>query len=355
MSLKEIAKQAGVSVATVSRVLNNPNYRCADPGMRDKIWQIAMDMKFEPNEAARSLKKQKTEREKTCCLQILMTRASNARQNDPFFRELLYIVESEINKSQQILVDVQYRAELSDDVECRRMNLPQEVRRMREQAGDRCDGMLIIGKCNLQVLKEIRSVYKNVVSINRNSTNYEVDEVLCDGRKVAATAMEYLIGLGHRRIGYVGSCRNESRYRGYLDELRRHEIDQIPEYVIETFQTEKEGYDAMETFLRQQEGPTAIYCANDQTAVGMLKYLNTRRSLPFRPSIIASDDIEAAQECRPMLTTVGLPKTEMGRYAVWLLLDRIRGGHVSTTRMEVEGKLIVRDSCQEYPVSREEV
>lgn len=154
------------------------------------------------------------------------------------------------------------------------------------------------------------------MAINRNSTAYEVDEVLCDGKKVAEMAVEY-----------------------------KYDIDVRPGYVIETKQTEAEGYEAMKTFLESDDCPTGIYCANDITAIGMLKYLNKHKNRYYTPSIISSDDIEEAQNVKPMLTTVRLPKEEMGKFALFLLMDRIKGGHKSAARIELEGKLMIRNSC----------
>ena len=207
------------------------------------------------------------------------------------------------------------------------------------------DGLIVIGRCNPLALKKLNQKYRSIVSVNRNSTNYEVDEVLCDGRKIASMALEHLISLGHKNIGYVGSCRNEERYMGYLDTLKKYDLDVVPDYVIETDQTEKEGFEAMEKLLRSDDCPTGIYCANDITAVGMLKYLGRCRNLYFTPSIIASDDIEEAQYTKPMLTTVGLPRAEMGKFALYLLLDRMKGGHSGVVRMELSGHLMIRNSC----------
>ena len=130
-----------------------------------------------------------------------------------------------------------------------------------------------------------------------------------------------------------------------MDTLKKHNLDLIPEYVIETDQTEGEGYEAIKQLLKSEDCPTGIYCANDITAVGMLKYLSKCRNLYFTPSIIASDDIEEAQFTKPMLTTVGLPKNEMGKFALYLLLDRMKGGHTGVVRMELAGHLMVRNSC----------
>ena len=117
----------------------------------------------------------------------------------------------------------------------------------------------------------------------------------------------------------MGECRNEARYKGYLETLVRHGIDFNANYIFETKQTELEGYEVMERLMQSGSCPNGIYCANDITAIGMLKCLKKYGSRRFSPSIIAS---------------------------VSLLLNRIRGEHTSVLRMEFEGKLIIRSSCE---------
>lgn len=351
MSIKKIAEKTGVSTATVSRVLNNPDYKCSSPQLRDKIWKCAMELNYTPNEAARSLKKGvNISRQRMNYIQILMTRTENAG-TDPFFDELLHVIESEIHSQNCILSQVWYKPVFSNDRRCRMENLDRIIREMKEQ-NETSDGLIIIGKCNKSAIKKLEQYYKNIVSVNRNSSNYEIDEVLCDGEKVAELAVEYLISLGHREIGYVGDCHNEARYRGYINTLQKHDIDVEKDFVVETQQTEQEGFEAMEHLLLNDGCPTGIYCANDITAIGMLKCLNKYKNRYYTPSIISSDDIEQAQYSKPMLTTVRLPKEEMGKFALFLLLDRIRGGHKSIVRTELEGKLMVRNSCTPAGESR---
>lgn len=345
MSIKKIAEKAGVSPATVSRVLNNPNYKCSVSGLRDKIWKTAIEMNYVPNEAARNLKKGvSAKQEKTWYINILMTRTDSST-TDPFFAELLRVIESEIYDKNCILSKVWYMSVFSDDRKCRRENLDRLIDGMYDEVEGKRDGLIIIGRCNKEALKKLNKKYKSVVSVNRNSTNYEVDEVLCDGKKIAAAAVEYLIFLGHKNIGYIGQCHSEDRYNGYLETLKKHDLDVIPEYVIETKQTEAEGYEAMEKFFQSDDMPTGIYCANDISAIGMLKCLNKFRNRYYMPSIISSDDIQEAQFTRPMLTTVSLPKEDMGKFALYLLLDRLKGGHSGIVRMELEGRLMIRNSC----------
>ncbi|MGN0483148.1 MAG: LacI family DNA-binding transcriptional regulator [Lachnospiraceae bacterium] len=345
MSIKKIAEKAGVSTATVSRVLNNPEYRCSSEELRDKIWQIAREMNYMPNEAARNLKKGITNTgQKTWYIDILLTRTDSTHR-DPFFSELLHIIESEIHRHCCILVKIFHQPLFSSEKKCQMEDIDRMIEEMMQEREQKSDGLIIIGKCNGMVLKRLSGKYRGIVSVNRNSTNYLVDEVLCDGKRIASMAVEYLIQLGHRRIAYVGDCHNESRYKGYQDTLFKYNIDMDITYVIETEHTEVEGYRVMEWMIQQNDPPTAIYCANDMIAIGMLKSLNRYKNRYYSPSIVSSDDIEEAQYTKPMLTTVRLPKEEMGRFAIYLLLDRLEGGHKAIVRTELEGKLMIRESC----------
>ena len=130
MSIKKIAEKAGVSISTVSRILNRPDYKCSVPGLREKVWSIAMEMNYVPNEAARNLKKGTQAKEsKIWYINVLMTRTDESR-TDPFFTELLRVVESEIHEHNCILSKVWYMPLFSDDRKCRRENLDQIIQGM---------------------------------------------------------------------------------------------------------------------------------------------------------------------------------------------------------------------------------
>ena len=350
-SLKKIAELTGVSLSTVSRVLNDPDYRCSSPEKRDLIWKAAMELKYVPNEAAKNLKQGiGNQSEKTYYIGVIMTRAESS-EADPFFLELLRVIETEVHKNFCILSKVWYQSAFSDKKRCRSENLDQIVLKMREEMDVEISGIIVIGKCVKEALLSIQKYFKNVVSINRNPLDCLVDEVICDevvcdGEKIAVEAVEYLVGLGHSDIGYVGGCQDESRFRGYLETLKKHEIEFNPSYVYETRQTEAKGYEVMERILKSESIPTALYCANDIIAVGALKNLARPQNRYFNISVIASDDIEQAQFTKPMLTTVSLPKYDMGRFAMMMLLDRIKGKHTNKVKIELNGRLVKRESCR---------
>ncbi len=345
MSIIDIAEKVGTSSATVSRVLNNPNYKCTVPGLRDKIWKEAIAQNYVPSESARALRQGKsTVATKVYYINVLMTRTEVA-QPDPFFTELLHIIESEIHKNGCILSKVWYEPTFSNDKKCKTLNLRPIIEKMLEETDEQRDGLIIIGKCNAEAVKALGKYYRSMVAVNRNAVTVPMDEILCDGEKIAKVAVEYLISLGHESIAYVGECHNESRYRGYLNTLNAHKIEIDPQYILESRQTEANGFRVMEDLLQSEDCPTGIYCANDITALGMLKCLSKHKNRYITPSIIASDDIEQSVYSKPMLTTVHIPKEEMGKFALVLLLDRIKGGHESPVKMEFEGRLMVRESC----------
>lgn len=352
MSIKRIAEIAGVSVSTAARVLRDPDYKCSSEEVTKRILQAAREINYIPNEAARSLKTGRTSGKEVFYINILLTRV-NPEENDPFFSEMLRLVEIELRKNKCIVSSVWYRIEFSNDKYCMSGNIEAIIDEMYNSKEQQSDGLIIIGKCCPKALKALKQREKNIISINRNSTNYEVDEVLCDGKKIAMTAIEYLVKCGHSRIGYVGNCHNEARYAGYQAAQLQYHLESDIDYIFDTTPNEDHGYKAMEYFMKQSNPPTGIYCANDILAIGMLKCLNKRRNRYYNPSIVSSDDIAEAQYTTPMLTTVSLPKAEMVQFAMLILLDRIHGRHKAAARLELEGTLVIRESCKPISESSE--
>lgn len=347
MSLKKIAQMTGVSISTVGRILNDPNHKCSNEDVKRRVLDAAREINYIPNLSARSLKSGGRQEERIYHINILLTRFAHEAA-DPFYDELLMILEKELRNSGCIVANVWHAAEFSDEKACRSDRMKELVDELYSSNEKHTDGLIVIGKVTGRALKMLKNREKNIVSINRNSTNYEADEVLCDGSRIAKTAVGYLAKLGHTKIGYVGDCHNESRFTGYQTALTNYHLAPDIDYIFDTVPNEANGIAAMEYFSGLDDPPTGIYCANDILAVGLLKAMSRRRSRGYSPSVISSDDIDAAQYTRPMLTTISLPKNEMVRFALMLLLDRIKGGHRIISRIEVEGTLIIRESCRPF-------
>ena len=332
MTLKEIAAAVGTSVSTVSRVLNQKSPTCASKELQDKIWKAAMEAGYIPNENAKLLKTKTDGSLKVCSVSIVLARISSL-ELDPFFAELFRCLEAEFIK-QHVLMDKVIYAEHTVDVDI-----------------SASDGVILLGRCSQELLDHVLAQNRNVVGIWRNSQHFNVDEIICDGKRAAEEAMHHLLSLGHKKIAYIGGCTNEQRYIGYSSVLFENNIPLNYSLVKETDQTGAQAQAAFLELMRQKESGrsdfSAIFCANDVTAIRVLELLyENRRIFQKKPvSVISIDDIEEAQNTKPFLTTVRIPRREMAHMAVLILLDRIKGAHTEIIRNEFPCRIIERSSC----------
>lgn len=340
MSIKEIARLAGVSTATVSRIMNDPEHKCANKDTRRRVLEAARKLHYTPNQSARNLKTGQDANAEIRHVNILVTR----NMADPFFSELVELIEVQSHNNRFIISNIWCDQLYSNDDRCRTENIAGSVRKMFQEDTLHAEGMIILGKCNRKVLEIIKQYCRHIVAINRNAVNYGVDEAVCNGQSVAGIAVRHLIQLGHKKIGYVGVCHDEERFLGFQKTLFEYNITPEMDYIYNTAAGYMEGCEAIEYFLKLADPPTALYCANDIIAIGILDYLNKHKNRYYNPSIISSDDIYEAQYTKPILTTVRLPKEEMVKFAFMILDDKMQGGHESVIRMDFEGKLIVRES-----------
>lgn len=335
MSLKKIAVMVGTSVSTVSRVLNNTSSTCASKELQDKIWAAARDIGYQPNEAARLLRQTKQKLPKLPHISIVLARI-NALEKEPFFSELFRNLEVELLKQKVTIDHIVYAEEsLNHDL-------------------SNSDGVIILGRCSHKLLEHITSQNRNIIGIWRNPMNFDVDEVICDGKKAAELAMHHLFSLGHQQIAYIGDCSFESRYVGYCDMLIRNNIPLDYKLIKQTNQSREEAETAFLELLEDKlQGITnfsAIFCANDNTAIRILELLQKKKTLLKKHpiSVISIDDIEEAQNTKPYLTTIHIPRYEMAHMAVYLLLDRITKGHEEIVRIEFPCRIMIRSSVSAY-------
>lgn len=356
MSLKKIAELAGTSVSTVSRVLNSPEHKCNENGLEKRIWKIAEELHYIPNSAARELRKGAEMKAEPFVVDILLTRF-DTMDSDPFFLELFHYTEEELMGNGCILGEVLTIPDIMSlkEVKIDISNVPYRSQKYILQEKQinasvfvdqkKNTGLIIFGKCPGELSDILSRRYAHIVGIDRNLTDYVYDEVICNGAAAANIAVEYLISLGHTSIAYIGDCNYESRYTGYYQALFNHKIPLRYSNVHQTGQTEQEGFRVMQEIIKETLRPTAIFCANDCTALGVLKALGQNRKRGYLPSVISIDDITESRKTTPMLTTIHIPKKEMVHLAVALLLDRKKGGHTESLRLELPCRLIERESC----------
>ncbi|MCD7820484.1 MAG: LacI family transcriptional regulator [Lachnospiraceae bacterium] len=341
MSLKKIAEMTGVSISTVSRVLNNRDYNCASAELKNRIWKAAEEIQYVPNESARNLKLgQSHEKSRPKWRFAVILERFESLDDDPFFRELFRSVEQEIFSNGCTISEI-----------CTASTIYGQSHESESVFVKSCiglpaaDGFIILGRSSSHLLEVLKKTTRNIVSINRNPTHFEIDEVICDGRAAAVCAMEYLVRKGDRHIGYIGDCSYENRYVGYCDTMIKNDLPIDYSSIFPTAQTTPEGYAAMKKMLLNPS-IDAVFCANDATAIGAAKaYLEAGKQSMPQLDLISIDDIQAAQELPLPLTTVHIPSEDMGKTAVKILLDRIRKGHTEKFRAEFPSRLIIRESA----------
>ena len=339
MSLKKIAGLAGTSVATVSRVLNHSEYHCRDKELEQRIWQAVRELNYTPNKAARKLKTGEEENQESLCFDVFLTRSLHISQ-DLFFSEIFDEIKKEMIRENVVPGRTLTLPEMTE-----KLAAPKQDHFTIQPKSRSADGLILLGKCPEALIEPLKQEYRNLVGIDRNPTNFAYDEVICNGEEASVKAMNYLIGLGHRKIAYIGDCSYEARYIGYYQTLHAHRIPLDYQNIYPTAQTRQEGEESMETILAGNNKPTAIFCANDSTAIGVLAALKRSKQRKYLPSVISMDNVKEAAKTVPALTTVDIPKKEMAHQAVRLILDRARGGHQECIRVELPSKLIERESC----------
>lgn len=357
MSLKQIAELAGTSVSTVSRVLNHPNHTCNNPELYDKIWRIAGELNYIPNHAARSLRLGE-EKKNAFKVDVFLTRF-HSLESDVFFMELFQIIREELLAADCIFGKLLTSIDILNlgMEEKKQKHIPYKSKQifLEENAQNTAPfitlkpntGLIILGKCPEHLISVLQKRYAYMVGIDRNPTEHLYDEVVCDGAAAAEMAIEYLISLGHKNIAYIGDCTYEARYIGYYQTLLKHKLPLNYANIYPTGQTQAEGYQVMVSILKEETRPTAIFCANDTTAIGVLDALKKTKHRNYMPSVVSIDNIETAQHTTPMLTSIDIPKREMGHLALTTLLDRKNGYHENNVRIELPCRLIKRESCND--------
>ena len=328
ITIKDIAKLAGVSQSTVSKALNDRPDVSAE--MKKKILEIATEYKFTPHAFGKALKKKTSEN-----VGVLFCRDLHSISGNPFYSRVLEGIEAELAINNYSLV-LQIITETTKD------ELPKMVRERQ------VDGLIIVGTFKDSYINRITEEVLKLVFIDPNRTFNQHSQILIDNENGAFQATEYLLNGGHRRIGFISGdlSRNsfKQRYNGYVRALKQAGI-QVDKSLIRTGGLEN-GYEHVRDLMKTQE-LTAIFSANDINAIyGYRAVLEAGLKIPDDVSMIGFDDIDLAKIAAPPLTTVRVYKEELGSIAVRTLLQQIKGEADLSIKTIVPTKLIKRDSAR---------
>jgi LacI family transcriptional regulator len=333
VTIVDVAREAGVSIATVSRVINNVDSVKAPT--RQKVLNAMMRLGYVANNQARSLRGARSQ-----VIGFLVPDVGNS-----YIGSIIRGIDAELVARQyDMLLYTTHRHKLNEAAHVTTI--------MRGLA----DGLLLLLPTNVEAyLKWLQQERFPHVLIDYQDVHNELTStVQATNWQGSYDATSYLIELGHRRIGCIVGLQEMQvsldRLQGYQDALKDHGLDIDPDLIFWGDFFRPEGYKAAQHFLSLADRPTAIVAANDISAFGAMDAVrNAGLHIPSDMSIIGFDDIPEAMHVYPHLTTVRQSMEEMGRVAAQLLFERLEKPDLPGKRVEIPTQLIVRDSTAPAP------
>ncbi len=337
-TIHDVAADAEVSISTVSLVMNDKGG--VSSATRKRVLRAAERLGYVPTQAARRLVLQRTGNIG------FVVREDHFTRSEPFYTRVFLGTEFEarLHSFYVLLTTIPTKYSSGDHI----------PRFLRER---NVDGVLVAGKVDREFIDEARELGVPVVLID-----YETDScpaVVIDNQSGARAAVEHLISRGHRRVAFLGAEMDHpglhSRLEGYRLALAAAHVAEMPEWIITAdlaTPTFKTGADLAERLLSLDPRPTAVFCANDAMALGVIEKARQRGfRVPEDLAVAGFDDVPAAANMHPTLTTVRVFKEQLGELALRTLVDLIDGDEEerrsyarSSHSIKVTTELVVRDS-----------
>ncbi|MFC4023656.1 LacI family DNA-binding transcriptional regulator [Oceanobacillus longus] len=323
-NIQQIAQKAGVSVATVSRVLNNAT--SVTQKTRSKVESAIKELNYEPSMLGRNLRKSESR-----LMLVLLPSISN-----PFYNEI-------INGIQNTAISNNYNILLCEtDSKPERENIYFNMVKNKL-----ADGIISMDPTvNMQKLNELAENHP-VILCSEYEEGGCIPYVTIDSELAAYQAVKHLIKLGNEKIALITSDEKflyaRLRRAGYERALKEFHLPIREEWIYHTKELEfQNGVQAMRILLQLEEKPTAVFAVSDTLAIGALKALNGGLKLPHPIAVVGIDNISFSNMTNPTLTTISQPMYKMGLLAAEMLMDRMKGKKVES--MILDHELIIRES-----------
>lgn len=326
-TMRDVAALAGVSLKTVSRVVNG--VITVDPALATKVNAAAAKLGFRPNLTASNLRRNDG---RTSTIGMLVEDAAN-----PFSGALMRAVE-DVAHDRDVLVLV---GSLDED--------PARERKLVGALSDRrVDGLVIVpcGRDHGYMITE-RNAGMCVVFVDREPMHLDADAVVSENQQGAMTAVRHMLDHGHRRIGYLGDRMSIStaklRFAGYSRSLELARIDFDERMIRSELTSVQAGYDATVDLLAQPEPPTALFASQNLITIGVCRALR-EMDLQDSVALVGFDDFPLAELLRPGITVITQDTERLGRLAAEILFDRMGGDESPARTVFVPTRLVARGS-----------
>ena len=333
-SIKDVAEKAGVSISTVSNVINGTKY--VSDELKYRVNKAIEEFKYEVDPVARSLKSKKT-----MTIGVVITNI-----NRIFFPQVIKGIQDSAAKHEYSLTFFNTNDKLED-----------EKRFVQMLGNNWADGIILDSvadtddKDYFEYLSALGNSKKRipVVSLERRLDTYGIDSVVVNNFHGGSLAARHLLDCGCRKIvhitGPLSSCIVRDRLNGYAEELKKAGLDMDKAGIMEGDFSPLSGYHAMKQLLLDGIDMDGVFASNDQMAIGAIKAIRENgRMIPEEIKVVGFDNTFVASIVEPSLTTINLPKYKMGDQAVETLVKRIEQNPENPYNIEIPINLIVRQS-----------
>lgn len=329
-TMKDVALAAGVSTATVSRTLMNPEKVSSQT--RQKVEQAVLDVGYYPHNLSKNLKRNESK-----TILVIVPNIS-----DPFFTDVVCGIEETAAQHGYLVLIGDCKHQQKHENAFINLIITKQI-----------DGMLLLGShIPFDVSKEEQKNLPPMIMANEFAPELELPTVHIDNLTASFRATHYLQQMGHKRIACITGpedmplCRY--RLQGYIQAMRRTGVPLREDYIIRGDFTHESGAESLKKLISLPEPPTAVFCHSDIMAIGVMwQAKKLGLELPKDLSVIGFDNLDITRYSEPALTTMEQPRYEIGRQSMLLLLDQLQGRPVAPGSRLLDCELILRDSvCQ---------
>ena len=328
INIYDVAKKAGVSVVTVSRVINN--VETVKPINREKVLKAMNELNYQPNAAARSLA-----RGKSNVVGVLVPSLA-----DSFITEIIASIDKELEKKGFVMA-LSIMANTNEKSELKSNFLFQH---------DKVDGVIVVTPQDEEgYVMSLKKTKLPFVIIDNQSYPFSAHSIIVDNYKGGYDVGKYLLSLGHKKIAHIGGPTNSysavSRREGFIKSI---EEDNLSPFIIACGAFDiSTGYEYMNEWIEKNNIPSAVFAGDDLIAFGVMNALAVHNiKVPEEVSVVGFDNHPFASKLKPHLTTVQQPSSDLGVKGVETLFKIINGEKKRNIVIKLEPELIIRESTQ---------
>lgn len=325
--MRDVAEHAGVSVSTVSHVINETRHVSTET--RQRVLGAMDALNYQPNRLARSLRVKKTQ-----TIGMIVPDSSN-----PFFSEIARHIEDYCFEKGYSVILCNSDGDLDKELFYANVLVEKQV-----------DGILFVavGLSEDNILK-LHGQKIPIMLVDRHIPNLALDNVLVDNRRGGWLATKHLIECGHQRIGCITGFTeltpSAERVMGYQQALEEHKLSIDETLIVQGDFHIESGYQRTQELLDMKQPPTALFCCNDLMAIGAMRAAVERGlRIPMDMAVVGFDNIPIAQFTNPPLTSIKQPLDKLGRLSSQLLIERIQENDLQVSQHMLGVDLIKRES-----------